>query len=129
MTIFTFVGDIVETNGKTVKENNLNKNHNIPLKSLVEIVNMEENEEGSENGLRLFVVGHSRDCDGTPLYDLSFTLSAIGEIERINKEFGSELAVTGEISAHERMLFQCNLWTARGRISSGYPEYTLKVIR
>lgn len=34
--------------------------HNIPLGTLV----------GTDEGMRLFVVHHSRDCDDTPLYNL-----------------------------------------------------------
>jgi hypothetical protein len=56
------------TTGKTFREENSEKNHNIPLGTLVEV-----GEEISRySGLRLFVVDHNRDCDGTPLYTLSF---------------------------------------------------------
>ena len=63
-----FVSDIVESNGKTNKENNLSTQHTIPLNTLVEISYDSEYEDNSEktSGLRLFVVNHSRDCDGTP---------------------------------------------------------------
>ena len=61
------VSDIIEENGKTIRENNLAKKHKIPLYSLVEI-NVEDGNE--DNGVRLFVVNHSRDCDGMPLYNL-----------------------------------------------------------
>jgi len=40
---------------------NAAKVHAIPIGALVEM----------ENGARLFVVHHSRDCDQTPLYSLS----------------------------------------------------------
>ena len=43
------------------REENLAKKHNIPLGSLVEL----------EDGARLWVVNRSRDCDGTPHYDLA----------------------------------------------------------
>ena len=55
-----FYGNLVEENGKTIKENNLNKEHKIPIGSLVEI----------DDVCRLYVVNYSRDCDGTPLYNL-----------------------------------------------------------
>ena len=58
-----FVGDVVEENGKTVKENNLEKQHTFPVGSLVEVLGPEDSK-----GLRLFVMRHSRDCDGSPLY-------------------------------------------------------------
>jgi hypothetical protein len=54
--------------GKTYREENEALSHNIPLGTLVEVVS----EEPDQNGLRLFVVSHDRDCDGTPLYSLSF---------------------------------------------------------
>jgi hypothetical protein len=54
------IKDIVEENGLTTEQNNLNKKHNIKIGSLVEL----------ENGVRLFIVKCSRDCDGTPLYYL-----------------------------------------------------------
>ena len=53
--------DLVEANGKTIRQNNLEKKHNIPIGSLV---------EDKKTGVRLFVVYHARDCDGTPLYCL-----------------------------------------------------------
>ena len=62
------VADIVEPNGKTWRENNLAKNHDIALGTLVELIPSDYEEKG---GVRLFVVNHSRDCDGTPLYDMS----------------------------------------------------------
>jgi hypothetical protein len=61
------VNDIIEKNGKTIKENNLELIHNIPIESLVEII---EPELENFYGTRLFVVKHTRDCDGTPLYTL-----------------------------------------------------------
>ena len=83
-----FVGDIVEENGKTVKENNTARVHQIPLGSLVEITC-----DGELNGLRLFVVHHSRDCDGEPLYDLSFEKTAKERVEIMEQESnpGNEL--------------------------------------
>ncbi|HSI90059.1 MAG TPA: hypothetical protein VK927_03035 [Adhaeribacter sp.] len=52
--------------GNSYKEDNLAKQHNIPVGTLVQInSDMEE-----YDGIRLFVVGHHRDCDGTPLYSL-----------------------------------------------------------
>ena len=62
MAKFIFMSDIVEKNGKTIKENNLEKKHKYPLNSLVEL----------ENGERLYIFKHTRDCDGSPLYSLGF---------------------------------------------------------
>jgi len=63
---FEMVHDIVESNGKTIKENNILLKHNIPIGTLVEISESMRDMEG----VRLFVVMHTRDCDGTPLYSL-----------------------------------------------------------
>ena len=67
MSNLIFVGDIVEANGKTIKENNLGVEHKIPVGALVETTSAYE--YGWE-GMRLFVREHTRDCDGTPLYSL-----------------------------------------------------------
>lgn len=66
------VGDIVEKNGKTVRENNMAMGHNIPIGTLVEVEYDEGYGKGaySKSRARLFVVEHNRDCDGTPLYSL-----------------------------------------------------------
>lgn len=67
------VADIVESNGRTVRENNTSKKHDIPIGTLVEVkYNTWFNDGACEKvHARLWVVGHSRDCDGTPLYNLS----------------------------------------------------------
>lgn len=62
------VKDVVEANGKTIYENNKEKDFDIPLGALVEI----RSTELSESGVRLFVVLQERDCDGEPLYGLAF---------------------------------------------------------
>lgn len=58
--------------GKTYREENNAKIHNIPLGTLVEVDCDDSYLESPKKGLRLFVVQHDRDCDGTPLYSLSF---------------------------------------------------------
>jgi len=67
------VADIVEENGKTIRENNLEKVHEIPLGTLVEVKFDEWYGDGvcEKIHARLYVVRHTRDCDGTPLYCLS----------------------------------------------------------
>ena len=73
MNSILFLHDFVEANGKTVKENNLARQHNIPKGTLVEV----KYDAWFGNGAcekvhaRLWVVEHNRDCDGTPLYVLS----------------------------------------------------------
>ena len=63
MTTFINVADLVDPDdpsGRTYRQVNALKSHGIPIGTLVEL----------ENGARLFVVKHTRDCDQTPLYSL-----------------------------------------------------------
>lgn len=66
------LSDVVAENGKTIRENNLEKTHNIPIGTLVEVKHSEWHGDGacSLYHERLWVVSHDRDCDGTPLYSL-----------------------------------------------------------
>lgn len=65
--------DMVEKNGRTIRENNLEIRHNIPVGTLVEVKFSEWHGGGAceRTEARLWVIGHGRDCDGTPLYCLS----------------------------------------------------------
>ena len=67
------VADIVEENGKTVRQNNSEKKHNIPIGSLVEVKFHTWHGGGAceKTHARLWVIEHTRDCDETPLYSLS----------------------------------------------------------
>ena len=65
---FQLVSQMIEKNGKTVRENNLEKLHKFPIGTLVEY-NTEDKETEFE-GIRLYVTHHTRDCDGSPLYSL-----------------------------------------------------------
>ena len=88
------VHDIVEENGKTIRENNMDLEHKIPIGSLVEL----------PDGERLFVCRHSRDCDGTPLYEMT-----------MKGDIGKDWA---------------NLNTRiYGNLLSGYSEDSLKLIK
>lgn len=79
--MFTFFSDIVESNGKTIGENNLAKMHNIPLGSVVKLSfknnfgvclgTPDEIDLEFEGTCMAVVVEHTRDCDGTPLYNLA----------------------------------------------------------
>jgi hypothetical protein len=62
------ISDVVEANGKTVRQNNLEIKHKIPLDTLVE-VNCDYHDS---HGVRGYIASHDRDCDGTPLYSLAW---------------------------------------------------------
>ena len=59
--------------GKTYREENLELKHNVPVGALVEAQWDSWFGDGAcwKVHARLWVVGHNRDCDGTPLYSLS----------------------------------------------------------
>lgn len=61
MVMFHDLIDPDDPQGRTYKQVNMEKKHNIALDSLVEL----------ESGVRLFVTRQGRDCDMTPLYWLS----------------------------------------------------------
>jgi hypothetical protein len=63
---------IDDETGESYKETNLKKTHKIPVGTLVELLPRSHEEHG---GVRLYVVHHMRDCDGTPLYAMSATKS------------------------------------------------------
>ncbi len=116
-----FASDIVQENGKTVRENNMEISHKIPIGSLVE-VNYNCGEE--EEGLRLWVVNHSRDCDGTPLYDLSFSLDAQQEYEQIQAE-----KEEAQKDSRDFALWSANYWNVMGKINRHYSEESLIFIK
>lgn len=91
--------------GKTYREENNSKSHNIPLGTLVEVDFDDSYLESPKKGLRLFVVGHDRDCDGTPLYSLSFDKNWKPDM------FGEQFKTF-----------------ARWAIDTGYSEDSLKVV-
>jgi hypothetical protein len=111
------IHDIKEANGKTIKENNLEKKHKIAIGSLVEVKYKRWHGEGACEIVyaRLWVHSHDRDCDGTPLYSLSPNYYTIYS--------GAKIHFDGRIlrdSIAKKIL---------GDIRSGFPEECLKEIR
>lgn len=114
------ISDIVESNGKTVKQNKMEQSHTIPLGSLVEILGGENDED---TGLRLFVVNHSRDCDGTPLYGLSFKKDAQEKMDKREQQVAT--LPDGQDYQIAKMFYHM----ARGSILANYGEASLKLIK
>lgn len=73
--VIMMYSQMVEANGKTVRENNMELQHKYPIDTLVEVKYDTWHGEGACTKIhaRLFVARHIRDCDGTPLYILSDT--------------------------------------------------------
>lgn len=68
------IGDIMEPNGKSIRENRSALEHKYPIGTLVEL-RFEDWHDGGSCSIgisRMWVVGQNRDCDGSPLYSLSF---------------------------------------------------------
>ena len=118
------VPDIVEANGKTIRENNLELKHRYPIGSLVEV---SSDFDQGDNGLRLFVVRHSRDCDGEPLYDLSFNLNIVQDIEEA-KVIVQDIIKSKPYQAENHLIFLWSLGHAEGQVMNHYGEASLKLI-
>jgi hypothetical protein len=124
MSTITNFADLTEANGKTIRENNRAIGHELPLGALVEITtDCPIGEFGSNyKGIRLFVVAHKRDCDGSPLYSLSFDQNAAKEVE------GAEATLEGNKEASLHSLFSYSLGSAKGSISDGWDPESLLLI-
>ena len=74
---YFMIHDLVDRSdprGRTIREVNLAREHLYPIGSLVEV---EGNSDWNSNdGQRLYVAAHNRDCDGSPLYGLAFNLDS-----------------------------------------------------
>ena len=95
---------------KTVRENNLDKTHDIPFGTLVEI----DCESDDEHGCRMFVVEHQRDCDGSVMYGLSHNKNIVTDLLEL------QLALPNIHAAY--------FGGTRHAISSGWGEESLIVI-
>ena len=103
--------------GKTDREINNEMEHTIPLKSLVEC---------NETGLRMYVVKHMRDCDGTPLYGLSHNYDW-GKINN-GEVFKYTQASDEVLNMNNHLKYVCSLME-RGELDSGYNADYLTVIK
>ena len=66
---FINVADIINPkSGKTYRQENTEKQHKYKVDDLVEIIGWDGDDE--YGGMRLYTIGCTRDCDGTPLYVL-----------------------------------------------------------
>jgi hypothetical protein len=114
---------IVEDNGKPIKENNMSKNHNVPIDTLVELKDYYDcsGDDGAfiKGIARFFVVEHNRDCDGTPLYTLCLhTRKSIENLVKAYNDDGMEINLN-DFNHVQRRYFH---------LISGYSEDSLKVI-
>jgi phosphodiesterase/alkaline phosphatase D-like protein len=95
--------------GLTFRQENHTLEHTIPLGTLVEVLYENPDPDRNKKGLRLFVVAHNRNCDGTPLYSLT---------HKTSHDLENSLDVEGGGSIFYRM-----------QLSNGHDEKNLKVIR
>ena len=127
MSNIIFVNDVVLEDGKTIKETNLQKQHSIALGSLVEIKSDDYSDcspVDQHSGLRLFITEHTRDCDGTPLYSLSFNKIAAQEFTEAKKAL-----VNAEQGSLDHTVISWNVNYLKGSILTGFSEESLTVIK
>lgn len=105
------VHHIVGDDGLTDKERNLKLTHKIPVYTMVEVT---LNDDDVANGLRLYVHSHTRDCDGTPLYNLTADIEAM-------KSLCTQEAVRNKECRYERYFATIDI----GKIITGYSESCL----
>lgn len=118
------IADLVDANGKTIRENNNAVEHAIPLGALVEINAPDQ----ADNGLRLFVHSHIRDCDGTPLYILTHRYDLVGQ--PVGVAYIRSLAEDPERKElAEKTLTSFIANQREGATTGGYPESALITIR
>ena len=70
--VIQLVSEIVEANGKTIRQNNMEKKHKIPIDTLVHFKGSDWFGRGAFMRYegRFYVIAHNRDCDGAPLYTI-----------------------------------------------------------
>lgn len=117
--------ELVEANGKTIRENNLERTHQLPLGALVEI---NAPEVKDHHGLRLWIVAHMRDCDGTPLYGLSFEIPERLETAIHNGEVVPQKQLNRWSSDDDRLQWWLHEHQ-KAKICHGWSEGSLTVIR
>lgn len=108
------ISDIVLEDGRTIRDKNNEKKHELPLYTLVE-VNIPND---AHHGIRLFVQSYSRDCDGTPLYNLTYDLELVGKGVHSLKDANSK-------EAFDRDFYLVDM----GKILTHYSIDSLVVIR
>lgn len=86
--------------GKSYRQENNEKTHAYKVGDLVEVIGWDEDCE--YDGMRLYIIGLVRDCDGTPLY----VLSSKGK-ELYQKGFGLKENVCYNFSSFSGFGEQC----------------------
>lgn len=124
---FQNIADLVEQNGKTIRQNN-QEQETIPVGSLVQLVNTFNQEE---DGICLFVVNVGRDFDGEALYDLSFDKNAHKKLVEVEKQLEEKVWLN---EPEEDQIFLRNVlimrkYKAEGSIQNYRIGCTLKVIK
>lgn len=120
--LFVNVADLKPAGSdKTYRQLNEEMTHQIPLGALVELrsYSVERDEwEDDPFGLRLYVVGHIRDCDQTPLYNLSFKRPP--ELAEDRKLLEASRVIVDNTYSMAATLFEA--------VERGHCEHSLKVL-
>jgi hypothetical protein len=89
VTNFIKFSEIIESNGRTIRENNLTSKHKYPIDELVEVKYDEYfgNDAGRKIIAHMYVVAHDRDCDGTPLYTVATKRRSEWDVSQTGRDF------------------------------------------
>jgi hypothetical protein len=118
------ISQMIEENGRTVRENNMERIHNIPVGTLVEVKFDNWHGDGAcaKIHARMFVASCGRDCDGTPLYWLTHRKPPFYKFRDL---------MSGDADAHPQPItvneftFMENMYYGR---EGGFTESSLTVI-
>lgn len=128
------LSEVVEANGKTVRQNNLEMKHKIKIGSKVQIDHESCGDTTYKISGELFVVEHTRDCDGSPLYMLSNkNLCLSGGLVLVPENFKAAFPdknIRDWVQAeHWWKMFHFNLYGPFGEESLKYDDEQIKRLK
>lgn len=106
-------GDTLESNGSTIKENNItDKPHEIPMGTLVEV----DLCDSPYHGTKAFIVDQTRDCNGNPTYSIGL------------KDYQKDLVETSSFRDSWLNLVKSSCWAGFHQNSLIRLDGTIKVV-
>jgi hypothetical protein len=126
------VSDLVEENGRTIRENNLDRQHELPIGALVQVDN-ECTGSGSQwtRVVQGYIAVLGRDCDGTPLYYLTIREHDLldAQIEHDCRHELYEKSQADGPGSEAELDYQAIIrWTSMSNLFGGFTSESLTVI-
>jgi len=137
MVDLVYVPDMIESNGKTVRENNMEIKHSLVIGDEVRFIEGEDFSERycSEDPKQIqdavargtfFVASIDRDCDGTPLYTLTLeVITDLKEGECIYDYYCRKF--NPNFKANEEAFIEASNY-ASGQLINGIAEYSIEKV-